>query len=132
MSRRNPSQHSGARHVEAYVHLDRIGVLVELESVDDFSCRTEEFRELARDLAIHIAAMAPVGIERVALDEIGRWLPVAPEAAAVPEGTPDSLLEQPFVRDDRITVAQRIARTEEALGVAIRVRRFVRFDADES
>ena len=118
------------RLVESYVHLGRIGVLVELETTDDFAIRTEEFRALARDLAIHIAALAPVGIEPVRLGDLNpRWAELAAEDEAHEEEP--VLLAQAFVRDERMTVAERIERVEDALSVPIRVRRFVRFAVDD-
>lgn len=114
------------RSIESYVHNGRIGVLLELETVDDFVTRTDEFRELARDVAMHIAAMNPLGISPVELESLARtW----PHAADV--GQDALLLTQRFVRSEEMTVAQRIRKTEQAVGSRISVRRFLRWTCDE-
>lgn len=114
------------RHIESYVHGGRIGVLVELETADDFTVRTDEFARLARDLAVHIAAMDPIGISQANLD---RFLRAWPHAEPVDEDT--LLMSQRFVRDDDQTVAERIKEAEARLGTRITVRRFVRWANDE-
>jgi len=115
------------RYIESYVHNGRIGVLVELETNDDFTARTEEFGLLARDLAIHIAAMDPIGISEVELESLQRAWPDARPVRA------DSLLlSQQFVRSDTLTVAQYIRQTERDLGSRISVRRFQRWTCDDS
>lgn len=110
------------------MHRGQIGVLIELETDDEVVVRTDEFRRLARDLAIHVAARAPVGIRPVPLGDLPRGslfgLGPAPDLP--------TLLTQSYVRDDRMTVAQRIALAEQALAAAIVVRRFVRFAVDDS
>ncbi len=114
------------RYIESYVHNGRIGVLVELETSDDFTARTEEFAVLARDLAIHIAAMDPIGISEVALEPLQRAWPDAKPVRA------DSLLlSQRFVRSDSLTVAQYIRQAEVELGSQIVVRRFQRWTCDD-
>ncbi len=115
------------RYIESYVHNGRIGVLVELETSDDFTARTEEFAALARDLAIHIAAMDPIGISQVEMEPLQRaW----PDARPVRQDA--LLLSQRFVRSDTLTVAQYIGQTERDLGSQITVRRFERWTCDES
>ena len=115
------------RSIESYVHNGRIGVLVELEAADDFVICTEEFRQLSRDLAMHIAAMNPLGISPVELEPLVQsW----PHATAVnPEAL---LLTQRYVRSEDLTVAQRIRMTERALSSRISVRRFLRWTNDDS
>ncbi|MFK7958816.1 MAG: hypothetical protein AB8B96_22190 [Lysobacterales bacterium] len=114
------------RYIDSYVHNGRIGVLVELATNDDFTARTEEFAALARDLAIHIAAMDPIGISEVELESLQRAWPHARPVQA------DSLLlSQRFVRSDTLTVGQHIRRTERQLGSQITVHRFLRWTCDE-
>ncbi|MDX1569147.1 MAG: hypothetical protein R3200_01590 [Xanthomonadales bacterium] len=115
------------RHIESYCHLGKIGVLVELEVNDaDFATRTREFRSLARDLAMHIAAMSPIGI--VPLEIGSRDAPALGESSLLDEQT---LLRQAFVKQPELTVADRIQAAARELGSEINVRRFVRFAIDE-
>ena len=97
--------------VEAYVHPGRpLGAMVELNCETDFVARTDEFKDLARNLAMHVAAMAP---ERIAEDE---------------EGEGPALHSQPWFRDTSLTVNQVIGQTVARLGENIRVGRFSRFE----
>ena len=100
--------------VTAYVHPGRpLGALLELNCETDFVARTEDFTTLARDLAMHIAAMAPT---RVSDDE--------------PDSDDDSpaLLTQPWFRDGSLTVEQVIQAAVAKLGENIQVGRFSRFE----
>jgi len=100
--------------IEAYIHGGgKIGVLVEINCETDFVARTEDFRQLAHDVAMQIAAMNPSAVSR---EEGG------PEV----EGTP--LLEQPFIRDASRTMADLIRDTAAKTGENIVVRRFSRFE----
>ncbi len=104
--------------IEAYVHAgSKIGVLVEVNCETDFVARTTEFRELAHNLALQVAAMAPKY--------------VAPEN--VPAGTEfkaetDCLLSQPFVKDPGMMVGGLITETIAKVKENIRVSRFIRFE----
>ena len=91
------------RYIESYVHNGRIGVLVEFH-VSDFTTRTDVFRTLARDLAMHVAASAPDSVE--------------------------SLLQQPFIKDAALTVEQVISETAKKLREEITITRFVRLGAE--
>ena len=104
--------------IHAYIHHDsRYGALVEINCETDFVARTDEFRQLAQDIAMHVAAMNP------------RY--VAPE-----EMPPDSdgdpkelcLLLQPFVRDEGLTIQDLITEVISKTGENIRVRRVARFE----
>jgi elongation factor Ts len=133
--------------VEPYIHMGgRIGTLVELNCETDFVARTEDFKALAHDLALHIAASAPryVSREEVPAEELQREREIF-VAAAKEEGKPDNiaekiaegrlnkfyeenvLLEQPFVRDNSRTVEDLIKEHIAKLGENIVVRRFARF-----
>jgi len=104
--------------IEAYVHhTKRIGALVELNCETDFVARTPEFKELAHDLAMQIAAAAPQFLtsEQMPSD-------VDTEAQAV------CLLSQPFIKDPTKMVQEIIAETIAKVGENIRVRRFARFE----
>jgi elongation factor Ts len=104
--------------IEAYVHhTKRIGALVELNCETDFVARTSEFKELAHDLAMQIAAAAPRFLtnEEIPPD-------VEAEAQAV------CLLSQPFIKEPTKTVQEVIAETIAKVGENIKVRRFARFE----
>ena len=138
--------------VASYIHAGgRIGVLVELNCETDFVARTEEFQDLARNLAMHIAAENPRFL---------RWEDV-PEpvldkerevyhALAVKEGRPEKvldkivegrlkkfcsetcLMDQPYVRDDGKTVGDVIKEAVAQIGENIVLRRFVRYQLGEA
>lgn len=100
--------------VTAYVHPGRpLGALVELNCETDFVARTEDFTALARDLAMHIAAMAPTHVS----DDDDRD----------PDDGP-ALLSQPWFRDGSQTVEQVIQMAVARLGENIQVGRFSRFE----
>jgi elongation factor Ts len=104
--------------IEAYVHHTRhIGTLVELNCETDFVARTDEFRKLARDLAMQIAAASP---QFISSEEIPS------EAAAEPQVV--CLLSQPFIKDPTKTVQEIIAETIAKLGENVKVGRFARFE----
>jgi elongation factor Ts len=104
--------------IEAYVHhTRRIGALVELNCETDFVARTAEFKELAHDLAMQIAAAAPQFLT-------GDEMP--PEVEADPQIV--CLLSQPFIKDPAKTVQDVISETVAKVGENIKVRRFTRFE----
>jgi elongation factor Ts len=104
--------------IEAYVHHTRhIGTLVELNCETDFVARTDEFRRLARDLAMQIAAASP---QFISSEEM------PPEAETQAELV--CLLSQPFIKDPTKTVQEIIAETIAKVGENVKVRRFARFE----
>ena len=104
--------------VDSYIHAGgRIGVLVELNCETDFVANTDEFRQLARNVAMQVAAMSPAV--------------VAPEDRKPEhEGSDEEvcLLSQPFIRDASRTVGDLIKDTIAKTGENVRVSRFVRFE----
>ena len=103
--------------IETYIHSGgRIGAMVELSCETDFVARLSEFRDLAHNLAMQIAAMAPQYISRDDVPE---------EKRDDSEGL--ILLEQPFIKDDSNTVQDLIVGAVAVVGENIRVRRFARF-----
>ena len=107
--------------VETYVHSGgRIGAMVELNCETDFVARTPEFRELAHDVALQVAAMSPLYVDA---EDIPEGEPVAPEETC--------LLRQPFIKDTTRTVADLVTETVGRLGENIRIRRFSRFSLGE-
>jgi len=131
----------------SYIHHNaQVGVLVELDCETDFVARNEAFGQLARDIALHIASADPIGVapEDVPAELVERERRIAEEQVAA-EGKPEairakivdgkvrkfvaerSLLEQPYVRDDKQTVGQLVKEASGKLGEVITVRRFARF-----
>src|SRR5215210_6143610 len=112
--------------IESYIHGGgRIGVLVELNCETDFVARNEQFRALARDIAMHVAAMNPRSVS----PEEGADSAVV---AAEQEEADLPLLEQPFIRDDKRTVGDLIKDNIATLGENIVLRRFVRYELGET
>jgi elongation factor Ts len=137
--------------VSSYIHSGgKIGVLVEVNSETDFVARNPKFVELTRDLAMHIAAMSPQYLDRASVpaDVVAK----AREEfrAAVPAGKPPEvaekivegklnkwyeehvLLDQPFVKDDSISVSDLINAAVGSLGEKIQVRRFTKYALGEN
>jgi elongation factor Ts len=109
---------TGQGVVEAYIHgQGRIGALVELNCETDFVARTDTFRQLARDIAMQVAAMNPQGLrpEDVPADAIG-----GAEANA--------LMTQPFIKDGSRSIQQLIQDVIAQTGENVRVSRFSRFE----
>lgn len=134
--------------IGSYVHHDgAIGVLVELNCETDFVARTDDFKALARDLALHVAAAKPlaVRIEDLPAEVVQRERQVY-EAQVAEQKKPENirakivegmikrfyedqvLLEQKFVKDDKRTVGELVKELSAKTGEHISVRRFVRFE----
>ena len=104
--------------VEAYIHTGgRIGALIEVNCETDFVARTDEFKALAHELAMQVAALSPQFITE---EEIPEGANVEPQVAC--------LLLQPYIRDPGKTVRDVIIETIARVGENIRVRRFARFE----
>ncbi len=109
--------------VESYIHGGgRIGVLVEVNCETDFVARTDDFRRLVRELAMQVAATEPRYVSRDEVPEGERDDPALAQAI---------LLEQPYIRDERRTVADLVTETVAKVGENIQVRRFARFKVGE-
>ncbi len=107
--------------VEAYIHPGaRLGALVELGCETDFVARTAEFKALAHDLAMQVAAMAPQYIRDEDLDE---------DETRPPEEV--CLLKQTFIKDPSRRVEELIQETIGKVGENIRINRFSRFALGE-
>ncbi len=134
--------------IDAYIHFNgRVGVLVEINCETDFVARTPEFKEFARNVALHVASMkplvvAPVDIpaeareeERQVVDkqvaEMGK-----PEKiqAQIVEGrmrkweSEQALLTQPYVKEMDKTVGDLLQDTVQRVGENVVIRRFVRYE----
>jgi len=137
--------------VYSYIHPgEKLGVLLEINCETDFVARTDDFRNLAKDVAMQVAASSPITIKRE--DFPAELLEKEKEiykAQVLKEGKPEKildkiiqgklekyfqefcLLEQPFIKDEDRTVKQRIDETIAKLGENITVKRFVRFRLGE-
>lgn len=138
---------TGEGLVSAYIHTGgKIGVLVEMNCETDFAARGEDFRELVRGVAMHIAAAAPRFVrreevtEQILADEreIAREQALAsgkPEKVVdkIVEGKLDKyfsqhcLLDQAYVKDPEKTVGQLVAEAVGRIGENIQIARFSRF-----
>ena len=137
--------------VGSYIHAGgKLGVLVEVNCETDFVARTDQFQELVRDIAMHIAAAEPrfVRREEVTADVLDRERAIYREqtlAAGKPEKIVDKivdgkvekfyseavLMEQPYVKNPDQTVGQLVVEKIAKIGENIQSRRFVRFRLGE-
>jgi elongation factor Ts len=136
--------------VGSYIHAGgKIGVLVEVNCETDFVARNERFKELVRDVAMHVAAMSPQYRDRESVPadviaEVKAELEKTVPAGKSPEVTEKilsgklnkwyeehTLLEQPFVKDDAQTVGELVKSVSGVLGEKITVRRYAKFALGE-
>jgi elongation factor Ts len=138
--------------VASYIHAGgKIGVLVEVNCESDFVARTDDFKELVHDVAMHIAASDPKFIRKddVTAEAYEREKDIY-RAQAKASGKPDNvverivegkmgkfyeevcLYEQPFIKDQTMTISQLIASRIGKLGENISVRRFARFKVGDA
>jgi elongation factor Ts len=104
--------------IEAYVHSGgRIGAMVEINCESDFVAHTDEFKVLAHDLALQIAATDP---QYVSPEEIPQGASLNPEEAC--------LLSQPFIKDEERKISDLIAEVSARVGEKVVVGRFARFE----
>jgi elongation factor Ts len=115
--------------IEPYIHGGgRIGTIVEVNCETDFVARTPEFRELAHDLAMQIAATSPL---YVSPDDVpsDAWATLEREYGGRDQATAAViLLAQPFIKDPKLVVGDLIRERIASLGENIVVRRFARFE----
>lgn len=93
---------TGAGVLESYVHNNRVGVLLEVRCETDFVARTDAFKDLAKNLAMQIAAMNPQDV--------------------------DDLLKQPYIRDEKTSVERLVKDVIAKTGENIKVERFCRYE----
>jgi elongation factor Ts len=136
--------------VGSYIHAGgKIGVLVEINCETDFVARNDRFRDLVRDVAMHVAAMSPQYLDRESVPSEVMAEVKGELEKTVPPGKPadivekivsgklnkwyeeHTLLEQPFVKDDSQTVGELVNSVSGVLGEKIRVRRYVKFALGE-
>jgi elongation factor Ts len=115
--------------VEPYIHgAGRIGSIVEVNCETDFVARTPEFRELAHDLAMQVAATAPTYVSVEDVPE-GAWGELDKEYGDREKATEAVvLLEQPFIKDPKFSIRDVVRERIGKLGENIIVRRFARFE----
>ncbi len=137
--------------VELYSHGGgRVGVMVEVNCETDFVARSEAFRKLAHEIALQIAAMSPqyVSEKDIPEDVLAREREIAREQA-LREGKPEKIVErivegrlkkfkdevcllnQAYIRDDKMTIADLLNQNIAAIGENIVIRRFVRWELGE-
>ena len=141
--------------VGSYIHMGgKVGVLVEVNCETDFVARSEDFTQFVKDVAMHICASEPQYVvkEEVPADLIEKERSIAreqaqadPKNANKPENiiekmvegrlskffTDTVLLEQPFVKDQTVTISQLIAQVTAKTGEKVSVRRFTRYKMGE-
>jgi len=132
--------------IASYIHTNgKIGVLLEANCESDFVAKTEDFRELLKNIALQIAAMSPIGIEKKdiapeIIEERKKWWDK--EFSGKPEKIREKiiegklndfyrekiLLEQTFVKDENTTIRDYITAVIAKLGENIIIKRFVRYE----
>lgn len=137
--------------VEAYIHVgSQIGVMIEMNCETDFVARNDQFKTLARDIAMHIAASAPqyISREEVPADVVEKEKAILmeqPDMASKPENVREKiiegrlgkffeqicLLDQTYVKNPDQKVGDLVKQAISTIGENIRVRRFVRFSVGE-
>ncbi|MBI3162477.1 MAG: translation elongation factor Ts [Chloroflexi bacterium] len=138
--------------VEMYSHGGgRVGVMVEVNCETDFVARAEQFRNLAHEIALQIAASAPkyIKVDEIPAAEIEHEAEIA-RARALEEGKPENvlakvvegriekfkdevvLMRQAYIRDESITIEKLILQNVAAIGENVIVRRFKRWELGES
>jgi len=104
--------------IEAYVHIGgRIGAMVEVNCETDFVARTDEFKELAHQLAMQVAASSPQFISK---EEVPEEAEIEPRTAC--------LLLQPYIKDPSKTIQDIVTETIGKVGENIKINRFARFE----
>ena len=137
--------------IGSYVHFDnKTAVIVEVNCETDFVANTDDFKQLARDLAMHIASTNPLSVSPDQIDpavierERGVYLEQAKEEGKPPEIAEkivegrlqkffkeSTLLAQPFVKDPDKTIEQLVTDVSAAVGEKIEVARFARLKVGE-
>ena len=151
VAQKKASREANEGAIGSYIHAgSKLGVLVEVNCETDFVARTDEFRQFVHDLAMHIAATDPQCIrkEDVSPDVLEKEKQVQRERA-LQEGKPERvldkivegrlgkfyqeicLLEQPFVKDNSVTVGELLTSKIAKLGEKIAVSRMARFKVGE-
>jgi len=102
LAQKKKERTTGAGVLESYIHNERVGVLLELRCETDFVAKSKEFKELAHNLAMQIAAMAPTDV--------------------------NDLLTQIYIKDEKLTIEELIKQTIAKFGENIQIERFCRYE----
>lgn len=134
-----------AGYIEAYVHNSAIGVLVELKCESESTPQTVEFKALARDIAMHIVASNPVAVSPSELDPKIRNAEIESYHPGMVNLSDDEkidrimkanqrinsqycLLQQPYFKDPKVSMEEKISQVSRKIGDTISVVRFLRWD----
>ena len=138
--------------IGSYIHLNgKIGVLLEVNCESDFVARNNEFSELVKNIAIHIAASSPkyVSSDDIPTDVLDQEKDIIREQFKDSKKPPEivekivqgkmgkfyeevCLLNQPYVKDDKVSIEQLVASHIAKFGENIRINRFARFELGQS
>ncbi|HUQ47461.1 MAG TPA: translation elongation factor Ts [Gemmatimonadaceae bacterium] len=137
--------------ITSYIHHNgKVGVLVEVNCETDFVARTDDFKNLCKEIALHIASAAPVSVDKdgVPQERVDTERRVAEEQAKA-SGKPDNIVQrmvegkveayykdncliyQPWIREPKKSIADLIKESSAKLGENIVVRRFTRYQMGE-
>ena len=150
-AKKRAGKESKMGQVGSYIHAGgKIGVLVEVNCETDFVGKTEEYSEFVKNVAMHIAAAAPLAVKKEDIDpEVVEKEKDIYREKALAEGKPEKildrivegqlkkfysencLLEQPYVKDPDMTIADYLNQTIAKTGESMEIRRFARFALGE-
>jgi elongation factor Ts len=137
--------------ITSYIHHNgKVGVMVEVNCETDFVARTDDFKNLAREIALHIASAAPVSVDKdgVPQEKVDSERRIAEEQAKA-SGKPDNIVQrmvegkvesyykdnclvyQPWIREPKKSIGDLIKEASAKVGENIQVRRFVRYQMGE-
>ena len=137
--------------ITSYIHHNgKVGVLVEVNCETDFVARTDDFKNLCKEIALHIASAAPVSVDKdgVPQERVDSERRIAEEQAKA-SGKPDNIVQrmvegkvesyykdnclvyQPWIREPKKSIADLIKETSAKVGENIQVRRFTRYQMGE-
>ena len=137
--------------ITSYIHHNgKVGVMVEVNCETDFVARTDDFKTLAREIALHIASAAPIAVDRDGIpeDKVAVERRIAEEQAKS-SGKPEAIVKrmvegkvesyykdnclvyQPWIREPKKSVGDLIKEASAKVGENIQVRRFVRYQMGE-
>lgn len=134
--------------IESYIHPgNQVGVLIELDCETDFVARTEDMKKFAKDVAMHIAALSPLYLKpedvdekfvenerRIIKDQLANSGKPEKMIDQIAEGklkkvlSEICLMEQPFVKNDKLTINEALQELIAKLGENIIIKRFCRFE----
>jgi len=121
---------TGQGIIVSYVHHNTsVGVLVEINCETDFVARNETFKELAKEVAMQIAACHPMYISREDIPQ--GIITQIPEIERETKIKAMCLMEQANIRDSSLTIADMVKRAIAKIGENIKIRRFVRYEVGE-